>query len=61
MDDFNVRSKSWWSDDITSPEDTDIDSLTTVYGLHQLIPDPTHLLPNALSCTDLIFTDQLGS
>ena len=59
MDDFNARSKSWWADDITSPEGTDIDSLTTMYGLHQLISDPTHLLPNSLSCIDLIFTDQL--
>ena len=58
MGDFNVRSKSWWPDDITSPEGTDVDSLTTMYGLHQLISDPTHLLPNSLSCIDLIFTDQ---
>ena len=29
-----------------------------MHGLHQLISDPTHLLPNSLSCTDLIFTDQ---
>ena len=60
MGDFNARSKSWWPDDITSPEGTDIDSLTTMYGLHQLISDPTHLLPNSLSCSDLIFTDQLN-
>ena len=58
MYDFNARSQSWWADDITSPEGTDIDSLTTMYGLHQLISDPTHLLPNSLSCIDLIFTDQ---
>ena len=29
-----------------------------MYGFHQLISDPTHLLPNSLSCIDLIFTDQ---
>ena len=58
MGDFNARSKSWWPDDITSPEGTDIDSLTTVHGLQQLISEPTHLLPNSLSCIDLIFTDQ---
>ena len=58
MGDFNARSKSWWPDDITSPEGTDINSLTTVHGLQQLISKPTHLLPNSLSCIDLIFTDQ---
>ena len=55
---FDARSKSWWADGITSPEATDIDSLTTVHGLQQLISEPTHLLPNSLSCIDLIFTDQ---
>ena len=29
-----------------------------MHGLDQLISDPTHLLPNCLSCIDLIFTDQ---
>ena len=47
MDDFNARSKSWWPDDTTSPERTDIDSLATMHGLHQLISDPIHLLPNS--------------
>ena len=44
--------------DITSPEGTDIDSLTTVHGLQQLKSKPTHLLPDSLSCIHLIFTDQ---
>ena len=30
----------------------------TIYGLNQLIAEPTRLLPNSSSCTDLIFTDQ---
>ena len=55
---FNARSKSWWPDGITSPEGTDIDSLTTVHGLQQLLSEATHLLPNSLYCIDLIFTDQ---
>ena len=58
MGDLNARSKSWWPDEITSPEGTDINSLTTMRGLHQLISDPAHLLPNSLSCINLIFTDQ---
>ena len=46
MGNFNVRSKSCWPNDITSTEDNDMDSLTTMHGLHQLISDPTYLLPN---------------
>ena len=42
---FDARSKSWWADDVTSPEGTDIDSLTTVHGLQQLMSEPIHLLP----------------
>ena len=55
LGDFNARSQSWWSDDITSFEGSHIDSLTTLYGFHQLISDPTHLLPNSSSCIDLIY------
>ena len=58
LGDFNARSQSWWSDGITSYEGSHIDSLTTTYGFHQLISDPTHLLPNSSSCIDLKFTDQ---
>ena len=58
--DFNARSRSWWSNDITSYEGSHIGSLTTRYRFHQLISDPTHLLPNSSSCIDLIFTDQLN-
>ena len=57
LGDFNARSLSWWPDDITSYKGSRIDSLTTTYGFHQLISDPTHLLPNSSSCMDLIFTD----
>ena len=57
LGDFNARPQSWWSDDITF-EGSHIDSLTTAYGFHQLISDPTHLLSNSSSCIDLIFTDQ---
>ena len=55
---FNARSKSWWTDDTTSPEGNYIDSLTTMHVLHQLISDPTHLLPSSLFCTDINFTDK---
>ena len=45
------------SGNITPHKGSQIESLT-MYGLQQLISDPTHLLPNSSSCTDLIFKDQ---
>ena len=35
LGDFNARYKSWWPDDIASPEGTDINSLTAMHGLHK--------------------------
>ena len=45
--DFDGRSRSWWSDNITSYEGSRIDSVTPTYEFHQLISDPTHLLFNS--------------
>ena len=56
--DFNVRSSSWWSDDIDTVEGTRFESITSYYGLHQIINEPTHILPSSASCIDLIFTNQ---
>ena len=47
--DFDGRSRSWWSDGITSYEGSRIDSVTPTYEFHQLISDPTHLLFNSKS------------
>ena len=58
LGDFNARSSTWWSNDITNPNSMLIDSLMTTYGFKQLISDATHILPQSLSCIDLIFTDQ---
>ena len=58
LGDFNVRSANWWSGDITSNEGLLIDSLTSYYGLHQLISEPTHKSNNSSTCIDLIFTSQ---
>ena len=35
-----------------------LDSLVSTNGFHQLLSEPTHILQNSLSCTDLVFTDQ---
>ena len=58
LGDFNARSANWWIEDRTSPEGLQIDSLTSYYGLHQLISEPTHILNNSSTCIDLIFTSQ---
>ena len=58
LGDFNARSSSWWSSDTTTIEGTRIEALTSLYGLQQIISDPTHILPSSSSCIDLIFTDQ---
>ena len=43
---------------LSTSEGTKIDSLTTSYGLSQIISDPTHILPNSSFSIDLIFTNQ---
>ena len=58
LGDFNARSKSWWVHDITNNEGTEIESISSLYGFFQLISEPTRILQNSSSCTDLIFTDQ---
>ena len=56
--DFNARSFSWWSGDVGNIEGTRLGSITSLYGLHQIINEPTSNLPSSSSCIDLIFTNQ---
>ena len=56
--DFNVRCNRWWVKDSNNTEGVNIDSLTSSYGLKQLIAKPTHILPTSSSCIDLLFTNQ---
>ena len=56
--DFNAKSKNWYSQDKTSFEGKTIESITSLFGLYQLVNKPTHLLKNSSSCIDLIFTSQ---
>ena len=41
---FNARSYSYWQEDILSIEGNHIDSLKSMFGLHQVISGPTHIL-----------------
>ena len=57
-DDFNVKSSSWWSDDIAKIEGMWLESIASYYDLFQIINEPAHILPSLASCSDLIFTNQ---
>ena len=58
LGDFNARSSFWWKNDKTTVGGGRLETLTSLHGFHQLISEPTHLLPTSTSCIDLIFTDQ---
>ena len=54
--DFNAKSKDSCSIDITSFEGSELDFLTTQFGLSRMTKEPTHILDNSRYCIDLIFT-----
>ena len=56
--DFNAKSRNCYNHDKTSSEGSTTESITSQFGLYQLINEPTHLLQNSSSCIDLIFTLQ---
>ena len=56
--DFNAKSNDWCSIDITSFEGSELDFLTSHFGLSQIIKKLTVILDNSRSCIDLIFTSQ---
>ena len=58
LGDLNVQTKSICLDDITTYEGSKMDLLLIIHGLHQLISQPTHLLPTSSACVHLILTDQ---
>ena len=58
LGDFNARNTFWWSGGIINSEGLDLNELSSHYTLHQLINNPTHILPNSESCIDLLFTYQ---
>ena len=58
MGDFNARCSNWWSKDIDNQWGVEIDSIASFNCQTQLIDSPTHILPNSLSCIDLIFCTQ---
>ena len=60
LGDFNEKSNNWCKADITFLVGSKIDTITSSYGLNQLIQEPAHILNSSTSCIDLIFTSQLN-
>ena len=58
LGDFNARSSTWWDDDKISMEGTQLDTLSSFQGLHQLIKEPIYLIENSASCIAFILTNQ---
>ena len=56
--DFNAKSKNWYPLDKTTYEGNITETITSHFGLHQLIHDPTHILGKSSLCVDLTFTSQ---
>ena len=57
LGDFNAKSSNWCKNDITTTEGKAIENISSQFGLHQMINEPTHILESS-SCIDLIFTSQ---
>ena len=58
LGDFNAKLSLWCNNDITTYEGSKIDGVTSQFGLHQIIKEPTHFIGDSSSCIDLIFTTQ---
>ena len=56
--DYNARSSSWWSGDITTRVGKELEALTSTAGYSQLIDKPTHFFNGGSSCIDLIFCNK---
>ena len=44
---FNAKSETWFINDKSSNEGTQLESLTSLYGMTQQIAEPTHVLENS--------------
>ena len=56
--DFNAKSCNWSTNDTTSPKEAQLDSITYLYEMKQLISEPTHALQQSSNCMERIFTNQ---
>ena len=47
--------------EVGNTEGTRFESITSFHRLHQIINEPTHILPSSSSCIDLMFINQPNS
>ena len=47
LGDFNVKSKTWFINDQSLSDGTQLKSLTSLYEMKQVIAEPTHVLENS--------------
>ena len=57
LGDFNAKSSNWSSNDTAAAEGAQLDYLTSLCGMKQVITEPTYILENSSSCIDLIFSN----
>ena len=55
---FNAKSSNWSPNGTATAEGVQLDYLTLLHGMKQVITEPTHILENSFSCIDLIFSNQ---
>ena len=58
LEDFNAKSKTQFINVQSSGEGTQLEFLTSLCGMKQLIAEPTHVLENSSSCIDLLFMNK---
>ena len=56
--DFNAKWSNWSYNETTIAEAARLDYLASLYGMKQVITEPTHILENCSCCKDLIFSNQ---
>ena len=55
---FNAKTTNWYKNYINFYESLKINTMTSQFGLQQLINKPTHLTANSSWCIDLMFISQ---
>ena len=58
LNQFNVKLSNCYNHYKTSYEGSNIDAITSQFGVQQLIKEPTNILTDSSSCIDLLFTAQ---
>ena len=60
LGDFNAKLKQWYDKDSSTSEGISVQNITSQFGVHQVINEPTHILEKSSSCIELTFTPQLN-